>query len=111
MRLRLRLRLRLRRGGSAAHMKPITQKDLARRYGYLLDYCHHHGSLDRGMPAGRHVTPETIEPFLAELKARVGFVTVAQTICKIRRAAETYWSNQCASPGSAACFAPTKSNS
>jgi integrase len=80
--------MRLRRGGRAAHMKPVTQKDLARRYGYLLDYCHHRSVLDSGMPAGSHVTPETVEPFLAELKARVGSVTVAQTMRKIRRAAE-----------------------
>ena len=28
--------VRLRRGGRAAHMRPETQRDLARRYGYFL---------------------------------------------------------------------------
>ena len=29
---------RLIRGGAGAHMKPITLADLARRYGYFLDF-------------------------------------------------------------------------
>ncbi len=28
---------RLKRGGAGSHMKPITLKDMARRYGYFLD--------------------------------------------------------------------------
>ena len=31
---------RLARGGAAAHLKPITRADLARRYGYFLDHLH-----------------------------------------------------------------------
>src|SRR5687767_15900494 len=30
--------VRLSRGGAAAGMKPVTQADLARRYGYFLDH-------------------------------------------------------------------------
>jgi hypothetical protein len=29
---------RLRRGGGASYLKPVTCADLARRYGYFLDY-------------------------------------------------------------------------
>jgi integrase len=84
----LRPGLRLKRGGRASHMKPVTQKDLQRRYGYLLDFCCHTGLLDLSAPASGHVTPEIISGFLGELQERVGSVTVYHTIYKIRRGAE-----------------------
>ena len=34
---------RLVRGGAGAHMKPITLSDLARRYGYFLDFLDRSG--------------------------------------------------------------------
>ena len=37
---------RLIRGGAGAHMKPITLADLARRYGYFLDFLDRAGLLD-----------------------------------------------------------------
>ena len=40
---------RLKRGGAAGHLKPITRDDLARRYGYFLDFLDRRGLL----PAGR----------------------------------------------------------
>jgi hypothetical protein len=80
--------VRLKRGGRAAHLKPITQKDLARRYGYFLDYMDRQGKLDVGAAGGSHVTPANVGPFLAELQARVGSVTTYGTIYKVRRATE-----------------------
>jgi hypothetical protein len=49
-------------------MKPVTQADLARRYGYVLDHLHRRGRLDRAAPAGGHVTPAAIESFQAEVR-------------------------------------------
>jgi hypothetical protein len=79
---------RLTRGGSASHLASVTQADLARRYGYLLDFLDRSGHLDRGAEAGAQVAPDVVAKFIAELQARVGSVTVARTIYKVRRAAE-----------------------
>jgi hypothetical protein len=62
---------RLKRGGRASHMKPVTRDDLARRYGYFLDYLARAGTLDLAASAGTHVTPEKVHRYLAELQARV----------------------------------------
>jgi len=69
-------------------MKPITLKDLARRYGYFLDYMNRRGLLDPNKAAGGHVTPENVDAYLAELSVRVGSVTVQGSIYKLRRACE-----------------------
>src|SRR5260221_10863130 len=79
---------RLKRGGAGSHMKPITLNDLARRYGYFLDCMNRRGLLDPNKAAGGHVTPENVDAYLAELRVRVGSVTVQQSIYKLRRACE-----------------------
>ena len=79
---------RLARGGAAGHMAPVTQGDLANRYGLFFDFRHRSGRLDPGADAGVQVTPEAIAPFVAELQARVSSVTMSRTIYKVRRAAE-----------------------
>jgi len=79
---------RLVRGGSASHLAPVTQADLARRYGYYLDFLDRFGRLDLAAEAGAQVTPEAIAAFIAELEARVSSVTVSRTIYKVRRATE-----------------------
>lgn len=79
---------RLARGGVASHLAPVTQADLARRYGYYLDFLDRSGRLDPAAEAGAQVTPEAIAPFVAELQDRVSSVTVSRTIYKVRRAAE-----------------------
>jgi integrase len=79
---------RLLRGGAAGHLAPVTQADLARRYGYYLDFLDRSGELDLAAEAGAQVTPEPIAAFIAELQARVSSVTVSRTIYKVRRAAE-----------------------
>jgi integrase len=79
---------RLQRGGAAAHLKPISQSDLARRYGYFLDHLQRYGQpLSDGEPAGM-VTPEHVIRYRTELQRRVGSVTVYGSIYKLRRMAE-----------------------
>jgi site-specific recombinase XerD len=79
---------RLKRGGAGSHLKPITLSDLARRYGYFLDFMNRRGLLDPTKTAGAHVTPENVDSYLKELVARVGSVTVQGSICKLRRGCE-----------------------
>jgi integrase len=79
---------RLKRGGAGSHMKAITLDDLARRYGYFLDFLSSRGLLDPNKAAGTHVTPENVAAYLQELTARVGSVTVQGSIYKLRRACE-----------------------
>jgi integrase len=66
----------------------VTQADLARRYGYFLDFLNRTGRLDLGAEAGAQVTPEAIAAFIAELHDRVSSVTVSRTIYKVRHAVE-----------------------
>ena len=79
---------RLRRGGAASHLKDITRRDLARRYGYFLDHVQRSERLDRNAEAASYVTPDRVDRFLAELQARVGSVTVHGSIYKLRRMAQ-----------------------
>src|ERR1700704_4716009 len=79
---------RLKRGGAGSHLKPITLSDLARRYGYFLDFMNRRGLLDPNKAAGGHVTLENVDTYLEELTARVGSVTVQGSIYKLRRACE-----------------------
>jgi len=69
-------------------MKPITQDDLARRYGYFLDHRNRCGGLDLSAPAGAQVTPAAVDTFLAEIGSIWRSVTQAQSIYKLRRMAE-----------------------
>jgi site-specific recombinase XerD len=46
------------------------------------------GSLDPDKAAGAHVTPESADAYLAELRDRVSSVTVERSIYKLRRACE-----------------------
>jgi integrase len=79
---------RLRPGGAAARMKASTRTSLVRAYGYLLEFCHRNGLLDRNAEPGVHVTPEIIDVFINELHGRVGSVKRASYIGKIRRIAQ-----------------------
>jgi len=79
---------RLKRGGAAGHLKPITRDDLARRYGYFLDFLSRRGLLQIGTLAATCVTLENVETYIAELKQRVGSVTLYGSIHKLRHAAE-----------------------
>src|SRR4051794_2036528 len=79
---------RLRRGGRASHMRPVTQEDLASRYGVFLDFVQRMERLEASAPAGAHVTPEYVHAFVGELQQRVSSVTVYGSIYKLRRATE-----------------------
>jgi site-specific recombinase XerD len=79
---------RLRRGGAAAHLKDITRRDLARRYGYFLDHVQRLEGLDRNAGTAGYVTPDRVDRFIAELEARVSSVTVYGSIYKLRRTAQ-----------------------
>jgi hypothetical protein len=57
-------------------MKEITRHDLARRYGYFLDYLQRLESLDPNAGAAAYVTPDRVEGYLAELQERLSSVTV-----------------------------------
>lgn len=78
---------RLKRGGTASHLKEVTRRDLARRYGYFLDYVQRLEGLDRNSDAAAYVTPDRVEHFLAEPEVRVSSVTVYGSIYKLRRMA------------------------
>src|SRR6516162_7776487 len=79
---------RLKRGGAGAHLKEITLDDLKRRYGYFLDFLNRSGLLDRTSVAAGQVTPENVDRYIEELKARVGSVTAYGSIYKLRRASQ-----------------------
>lgn len=75
---------RLRRGGVAGRFKPVTRADLARRYGYFLDFLDGRRLLRTDEPAAANVTPHNVEAYVAELNDRVGSVTVFGSISKLR---------------------------
>ena len=77
--------LRLKNGGSASHLRPVTQNILTRRYGYFLDSLSRSGRLDINAAAGEQVTPANVAAYVAELKARVSSVTVYGSVQKLRR--------------------------
>src|SRR6516225_8224659 len=79
---------RLRRGGAASHLKDVTRRDLARRYGYLLDYVERSEGLDRNADAASYVTLDRVDRFVTELRTRIRSVTVYATIYKVRRTAQ-----------------------
>jgi hypothetical protein len=79
---------RLERGGAASHMKDVTLRDLARRYGYFLNYVKRTQGLDLTVSAAAYVTADRIDGFLAELQRRVRSVTVHGSIYKLRRMAQ-----------------------
>ena len=79
---------RLKRGGAASPLKDVTRRDLARRYGYFLDYVERSEGVDRNAEAAGYVTLDRVVCFLAELRARVRSVTAYATIYKVRRTAQ-----------------------
>lgn len=79
---------RLKRGGAAGHLKPVTRDDHASHYGCFLGFLDRCGLLRTDGPSAANVTADNVEAYLAELKGRVGSVTVHGSICKLRRAAK-----------------------
>jgi integrase len=79
---------RLKPGGSASYLAQVSREDFARRYGAFLGFLQRTGRLDNAAAAAAQVTLPNVEPYLADLKARVRSVTVYNCIYKLRRAAE-----------------------
>lgn len=78
-------RARLAKGGTGAHLAHITQEDLARRYGYFINHLMRKNLFHSEALAASQVTEAHVASFINELRARVGSVTAAQTIYKLRR--------------------------
>ena len=79
---------RLKRGGAASHLAPVSQADIANRYGLYLDFLQRNGRLDPAKGAMTLVTPDNVNGFITELQARVRSVTVWNSVYKLRRAAQ-----------------------
>jgi integrase len=78
---------RLQRGGLAGHLKPVTHQVHERHYGNFLGCLDRNGLLRREAPAAANVTPENVDLYVAEAKARMSSTTVHVSICCLRRAA------------------------
>jgi integrase len=79
--------LRLRKGGAASRYAEVSREDFARRYGAFLGFLQRSGLLDPSAGPAAQVTPQNVELYIAELKARVRSVTVWNCIYKLRMAA------------------------
>jgi integrase len=79
---------RLKKGGAASHLAPVSQQDIATRYGLFLGFLELNGMLDTNATAAAHVTPKNVGAYAADLKKRVSSVTAWNCIYKLRRAAQ-----------------------
>jgi integrase len=79
---------RLKRGGAASHLAPVSQDDIANRYGLYLDYLNRNGRFDPARNAMALITPDNVNAFIGELQTRVRSVTVWNSVYKLRRAAQ-----------------------
>ncbi len=78
---------RLKRGGSAGHLRPDSREVHERHYGDFLGFLDRRGALRRDAPAAANVTPENVDAYLAEVRARLSSTTVHVAICCLRRIA------------------------
>jgi integrase len=79
---------RLKRGGAASHLAPASLNDIANRYGLYLDFLNRNGRLNPAKSAMARITPDNVNAFISELRARVRSVTVWNSVYKLRRAAQ-----------------------
>jgi integrase len=80
---------RLKKGGSASHLAPVSQEDIARRYGQFLGFLRLIGRLVMDAAAAAHVTPENVAAYMRDLTDRkVSSMTAWNCIYKLRRAAQ-----------------------
>lgn len=84
----IRPAVRLQRGGAAAHLAAVSQKDIANRYGLYVDFLQRNGLFDATSGAAKLVAVEHVQQFVLELEKRVHSVTIWNSIYKLRRAAE-----------------------
>ena len=79
----------LKKGGAASHLAPVSQKEIAIRYGQFLGFLRAAGRLEMNAAAAAQVTPANVEEYMADLANRkVSSVTAWNCIYKLRRAAQ-----------------------
>ena len=61
---------RLKKGGAASHLAPVSQKEIATRYGQFLGFLRAAGRLDMNAAAATQVTPANVEAYMADLANR-----------------------------------------
>src|SRR6476619_5130924 len=66
---------RLKRGGAAGHLRPASREVHERHYGNFLGFRERNGLLRRDVPVAGNVTPENVEAYLADAKARMSSTT------------------------------------
>src|SRR5262245_27469269 len=79
---------RLKPGGAASSLAAVSRDDFARRYGAFLGFLQRNGRLEPHAGAAAQVILANVEAYIADLKSRVGSVTIWNCIYKLRRAAE-----------------------
>jgi integrase len=80
---------RLKKGGSASHLAPVSQKEIASRYGQFLGFLKLSGRLDLSAAAAAQVTPGNVEAYMEDITGRkLSSVTAWNCIYKLRRAAQ-----------------------
>jgi integrase len=80
--------IRLKKGGSGSHLAPVSQEDIARRYGRYLGFLKRTGRLDLNAPPASQVTLENVEAYIADSEGKISSVTAWNCIYKLRRAAQ-----------------------
>jgi len=80
---------RLKKGGSASHLAPVSQQEIATRYGRFLGFLKLTGRLDLNAAAATQVTPANVETYMRDITNRkLSSVTAWNCIYKLRRAAQ-----------------------
>jgi integrase len=77
--------VRFKRGGAASHLRPVTQKDLGKRYGLFLGFLKRSGRLELNAAAAALVIFDHVQVYVTELQARTSSVNVYSSIQKLRR--------------------------
>lgn len=80
--------VRLKKGGAGSHLAPVSQDDIARRYGRYLGFLKRTGRLDPNAPPSSLVTPGNVKAYMADFKGKISSVTAWNCIYKLRRAAQ-----------------------
>lgn len=80
---------RLKKGGSASHLAPVSQQEIAARYGQFMGFLRLTGRLNMNAAAAAQVTPANVEAYIEDLtKRKLSSVTAWNCIYKLRRAAQ-----------------------
>jgi hypothetical protein len=61
---------RLKKGGAASHLAPVSQKEIAARYGQFLGFLRAAGRLDMNAAAAAQVIPANVEAYMGALANR-----------------------------------------